>query len=154
MSHLRVFFCFFFWSSVFPLSLSLMFSTSLSLASIRVALPGYGTAAARAALPISDSEFSILCVSKQYQCLGFLMCAQMLIRAIAQRGYTDTVREFAPEADWEKNALPHRNSNPRQFYVWLFAKRATNHEQFATRTRARHPHARKTRVRTRASVST
>ena len=88
------------------------------------------------ALPISNSEFSIVCVSKQYQCWGVVMCARMLIRATAQRGCTDTVRESAPEADREKNALPHRNSNPRQFYAWLFTKRATNHEQFATRTRA------------------
>ena len=36
------------------------------------------------------------------------MCAHMLIHATAQRGYTDTVWESALEADWEKNALPHR----------------------------------------------
>ena len=40
--------------------------------------------------------------------LGFLRCAQLLMHAISHGGCTDTVRESAPEADWEKNLLPHR----------------------------------------------
>ena len=38
------------------------------------------------------------------QCLGFVTHAQMLMHAIAPGGCTDTVRQSALEADWEKNA--------------------------------------------------
>ena len=50
------------------------------------------------------------CVSSQWygcECLGFLICAQMLMHAIAHRGCTDTVRESALRADWEKNPWSH-----------------------------------------------
>ena len=59
------------------------------LQNIWVALPGYGTAAARAALPIPISVCSIFCVFKQWygcQCVGFLTCAQMLMHVIAHGG--------------------------------------------------------------------
>ena len=39
------------------------------------------------------------------QCLGFVTRAQLLMHAVAHRGCTDTVRESALEADWEKNAV-------------------------------------------------
>ena len=56
---------------------------------IWVALPGCSTAAARAVLPIPTSACSILCVSKQQygcQCLGFLVCTQMLLMHAMARG--------------------------------------------------------------------
>ena len=63
---------------------------------------GKATAATRAVLPIPDSESSYFQVSKQWyscQCLGSLMCKQMLMHVIAHRGFTDTVRESALKAD-------------------------------------------------------
>ena len=42
-----------------------------------------------------------------WQCLGFLTCAQMLMHATSHGGYTDTVRQYALEVDWEKSPLPH-----------------------------------------------
>ena len=54
-------------------------------------------------------------VSRQWygcQCLGFLTCTQMLMHAIAHRGCTDTVRESALKADWDKNPLPYQGLKP------------------------------------------
>ena len=44
--------------------------------------------------------------------LGLLTCAQLLMHAIAHGGCTDTVRESALKADWEKNTLPYRGIVP------------------------------------------
>ena len=55
------------------------------------------------------------CVSKQWYgclCLGFLTCEQMLMHVIVHGGCTDTVRESALEADWEKNPLLHWGLKP------------------------------------------
>ena len=55
------------------------------------------------------------CVSKQWYgclCLGFLTCEQMLMHVIVHGGCTDTVRESALEADWEKNPLLHLGLKP------------------------------------------
>ena len=46
-----------------------------------------GTSAARVALPIPFSVCSIsVCPNNEYQCLGLLTCAHMLMHAIAYRG--------------------------------------------------------------------
>ena len=47
----------------------------------------------------------------------------MLMHEIARGGCTDTVRESALKTDSEKK-LPSRtgDSNPRQYYAWLFTK--------------------------------
>ena len=65
-------------------------------------------------------------VSKQWygcQCLRFLTCAQMLMRAIAHGGGTDTVRETALEVDSGRK-IPWRtgDSNPRQYCTWRFSQ--------------------------------
>ena len=39
------------------------------------------------------------------QCSGFLVCMQMLMHAIACKGFTNTVRESALKVDWKKNPL-------------------------------------------------
>ena len=46
------------------------------------------------------------------QCLGFLTCAQMSMRAIAHGGCTDNVRESALKFDSGKNCLPHPGLEP------------------------------------------
>ena len=76
-------------------------NTSFNLCSLReiwVALPGYGTAATRAVLPIPVSMCSIFMSKQLYgcQCLGFLTCAQVLRHAIVHWGCTDTVRLREP----------------------------------------------------------
>ena len=88
-------------------SVQVLSSTPLSLQEIRVTLPGYGTAAARAALPIPVSVCGIFMSKQCYgcRCLGLLTCTLMLMYAIAQWGCTDTVREFALEVDWGKKSL-------------------------------------------------
>ena len=74
----------------------------------------------RAALPIPVCVGSLggsVCQKKWYgcQCLGFLTCAQMLKRAIAQGGCTDTVRESALEVDIGRKILCRSgDSNRRQ----------------------------------------
>ena len=81
-------------------------------------------AGAALAIPIQCMQY--FPVSKQWygcQCLGFLTCAQMLMQAIAHGGCTDSVRESALEADWEK--IPCRtagDSNPRQYGFWRFSR--------------------------------
>ena len=77
----------------------------------------------------TSASHSYLCVqyfrvSEQLydcQCLGLLTCADMLIHAIAQGGCTDTVRQSALEVDSGRK-IPCRtgDSNPRQYYAWLF----------------------------------
>ena len=80
--------------------------------------PGKATATVRAALPIPKSACNILCVPKQWfgcQCLGFLMCAQMFIHAIAHWGCTNTVKESALKVDsWRKMSCCAGELNPRQ----------------------------------------
>ena len=93
---------------------------------IRVTLPGYGTAAARAALPIRISVCSIfVCPNSGMAAsvLGFLTCAQKLLQTIAHGGCTDTVRESALKVDTGKK-IPCRpgDLNPRQYYAWLFSR--------------------------------
>ena len=56
-----------------------------------------------------------LCATKEWfgcQCLGFLMCAQMLIHAIAHGGCADNVRVCTWSRLWEKNPLPHLGLGP------------------------------------------
>ena len=62
------------------------------LQEIQVALPGSGTAAARAALSIPVSVCSIFVFRQRCgcQCLGFLTCTQTLMHAIAHRGCKHT----------------------------------------------------------------
>ena len=43
---------------------------------------------------------------------GSLMCAQMLMHAIAHGAVQTHVRESAWKVDWEKNPLPHRGIEP------------------------------------------
>ena len=38
----------------------------------------------------------------------FFMCMQVLMLSAAYRGLTNTVRESAPKADWQENALPQQ----------------------------------------------
>ena len=55
-------------------------------------------------------------VSKQWygcQCLGFLMCTQMLMHVIACRDCADTRRESALKVDWEKNPLLYWRLEPQ-----------------------------------------
>ena len=96
------------------------FSTSLSFArEIRVALPGYGTAAAGGALPIPTQYFH---VSRQWygcQCLGILTCAHMLIRAIAYWGLYGHRKRVC---SGRKIACRGGDSNPRQYCAWLFSQ--------------------------------
>ena len=64
---------------------------------------------------------SVLCLAFQCgcQCLGVLMCTQMLMRAITHGGCMDTVRKSALEVDsGEKNPLLHRRIEPACNYTW------------------------------------
>ena len=74
------------------------------LREIQVTLPGYDTAAARAVVPVPVCPDSGMA--------GFLTCEQILMHVIVHRGCTDTVRESALEADWEKNPLLHWGLKP------------------------------------------
>ena len=58
------------------------------------------------------------------QCLGFSMCAQMLMHAIAHGhgGCMDTIRESALEIDyWREIPCHTMDSNPHQYCFWLFS---------------------------------
>ena len=70
--------------------------------------------------PKSSATHSYQCVwyfpvSRQWygcHCLGFVMCAQMLMHAIAIGGCTETVRVSTGRWLWEKNLLPHKGLEP------------------------------------------
>ena len=56
------------------------------------------------------------------QCLGFLMCTQILMHVITHRGFADTVSEFALKVDsGRKITCRSRDSNLRQFCAWLLS---------------------------------
>ena len=65
-------------------------------------------------------------VSKQWygcQCLGFLMCAQLLMREIACNSSTDTVRDSAQQVDSGRKIPRHAgDSNQYQYCAWLFSR--------------------------------
>ena len=66
------------------------------------------TAAARAVLPIPNSAFWYFCMSRQWyawQCLGSLMCALTLMRAVANGGCMDNVRKSALKVDSGRKIL-------------------------------------------------
>ena len=53
----------------------------------------------------------------------FNVCEQMLMHAIAHEGCSDTVRESAPEVNsGKKIATRTGDSNPHQYYTWLFSR--------------------------------
>ena len=56
------------------------------------------------------------------QCLEFLMCAQIVMHAIARRSCTNTIRVCALDVDSGRKKFPccSRDSNPRQYCIWLF----------------------------------
>ena len=56
------------------------------------------------------------------QCLEFLMCAQILMHAIAHRSCMDTIRVSALDVDSGRKKIPccTRDSNPCQYCIWLF----------------------------------
>ena len=57
------------------------------------------------------------------QCLGFLTCTQLLMRAIAHGGCTDTVRQTALEVDsWAAVSCRTVDSNPRHCCAGLFSR--------------------------------
>ena len=92
---------------------------------IWVALPGYSTAAARAVLPIPTSVCSIFCVSKQQygcQCLGFLVCTQMLMHAMAHGLCGHLKRVCAGSWLKEKSLAAIGDSNLHQYCAWLFSQ--------------------------------
>ena len=64
------------------------------------------------------------CVSKQWyscQCLGFLLCTQMLKNATAHSSCSDTLRQSALEVySSRKISCCTRDSNPHLYYAWLF----------------------------------
>ena len=65
-------------------------------------------------------------VSKQWcgcQRLGYVTCAQTLVRAIALGGCTGTVRQSPMKADTGRK-IPRStgDSNPRQYCAWLFSR--------------------------------
>ena len=69
------------------------------------------------------------CVRQWYGCqyLGFLMCAQMLMHAIAHEGCMNTVKESALKVDQQECPLLHwsRELKPghcrwSQYCAWLF----------------------------------
>ena len=94
-------FCFCFYTSYLILPCKKFGSPYLGKAS---------TAAARAALPIHTSVcvYFRQCVQTMLygcQCLGFLTCAQMLMREIAHGGCTDTMKGCALKVNpWRKIA--------------------------------------------------
>ena len=108
--------CAFCWLLIF-----FFWGISLPLQEIWVALSGYGTAAARAALPIPVSVFHM---SKQWcgcQCLGLLICTQTLMHAIAHGGCVDMVRESTLEVSSGRKIPCHTGDlNPYQYCAWLF----------------------------------
>ena len=76
---------------------------------------------------------SVCAVSKQWfgcQCLGVLMSTQIIIHAISHRACMDAVRESALKVDWEKNPLPHRDSNQHQYCTSAFLSDALPTELF------------------------
>ena len=80
------------------------------LRQVQVALPDMGKAyQPREQRYTFLSVCSILCVQQWYgcQCLGFLTCAQILMRAIAHRGCTraDTARKSVLEVDSRRKNL-------------------------------------------------
>ena len=122
------------FTCVFTFTVCLLLSTSLSLAGIWVILPGYCTAATRAALPIPVSVCRISCVSNQCygcQCLGFLTCAKMFMHSIEHWGCTDTASESALKVDSGRKIPYHtRDSNPVQYCTLVFQLDALPTELF------------------------
>ena len=90
------------------------------LPEVRVALHGQGTEAARSALPILISVCSIFL--RPFSLSGFGIFN--MHTDVDACGCTDTVRQSAPEVDWEKRKITCRtgDSNPRQYYAWLFSR--------------------------------
>ena len=87
------------------------------LREIRVPLPGYGTAAARAALPIPISVDSIFVCSDNGMAPSvwdFLTYAQIVFMRLHTGDCADTVRESARKvvSGREKNPLLHRGFEP------------------------------------------
>ena len=106
------------------LPLSLSFSTSLSLAGNSGRLTRARHSSRKSSATRSSQWVQHFHLSRQWygcQSLGFLTCAQMLLRAIAHGGCTDTVRESAL-GDNSGRKIPCRNadSNPRQYCAWPF----------------------------------
>ena len=91
---------------------------------IWVTIPEQGCSSCKSSATHSYKSLQHFRVSTQWhgcQCLGFLLCAQMLTHAIALRGWTNTVRESALNADSRrKNPCQTVKSNLHQYCPWLF----------------------------------
>ena len=88
---------------------------------IQVALPGQGTAAAGAALPIPISACcTFVCPNNAMAASAwdFLTCARMLMHVIAHGGCTGIVRVCAGGWLLEKTPLPHQGFEPASV-LWL-----------------------------------
>ena len=69
----------------------------------------------------SSATHSYFCVYG-CKCLGFLMCAESLMHALACRGCMDTVTESALKVDpGRKNPCHTRDLSPHQHCAWLFS---------------------------------
>ena len=81
--------------------LKFYFSISLSFAGYMVRLLWVRHSSCKSRATHSYQRVPYFCVQKLVccQCLGFLMCTQMLMHVTAHRGCADTVREPALKAD-------------------------------------------------------
>ena len=70
-------------------------------------------------------------VSKEWydcQCLGFLMCVQMLMYAIAHRGCTNIVRESAEKVElWRRVPCHTRRIEPTSVLPVVFGLKTHTH---------------------------
>ena len=115
------FFSFFFFKFYFRFSLSLVGNWGIGVAfSGKVQQPQEQRYPFLSVCAVVSCVQTIVCGC---QCLGFLTCAQLLMHAIAQGSYTDTVRESALGVNSGRK-IPWRTGdwNPRQYSSWLFSR--------------------------------
>ena len=102
------------------------FRTPLSLAVNLGCLSGVRHSSCKTSATHSYQCVQYFRVTKQLygcQCLGFLMCTQMLMHAIAHGGCVDTVRESALKVDSGRKIPCHtRDFNLCWYCAWLFSQ--------------------------------
>ena len=67
---------------------------------------------------VSEWWWPYFCASEwccDWQTLGFLMCAKMLMPAIAHKGCTQTIGESTLKADWGRKIPPHTQDSNRRW---------------------------------------